>query len=79
MKNALVSKLAEPPKGVNIHLLSPRLPLSNGKKFATLVSPYAATMPNPDDIKDKFYEDPKNVIGAIVNLDKLIIFGDMQE
>lgn len=34
-----------------------RLPLLHGKKFATLVSAYAPTMTNPDEIKGKCYED----------------------
>lgn len=76
VKNALVSKLAGPPKGLNDRLMTLRLPLSNGKKFATLVSAYAPTMTNPDEVKDKFYEDLNTVIGATPNSDKLIILGD---
>ena len=53
-----------------------RLPLSNEKKFATLVSAYGPTMTNPDEVKDKFYEDLNTVIGATPNSDKLIILGD---
>ena len=39
-----------------------RLLLCNGKKFATFVSAYAMT--NPDEMKDKFYEDLNTVIGT---------------
>ena len=76
VKNALVSKLAGPPNRVNDRLMILRLPLSNGKKFATLLSAYAPTMTNPDEIKDKFYEDLNTVIGATPNSDKLIILDD---
>ena len=52
-----------------------RLPLSCGK-FVTIVSAYAPTMTNPDETKDKFYEDLYTVIAAVPNTDKLIILGD---
>ena len=53
-----------------------RLPLSHGKKFASLVSAYAPTMTNPDEVKDKFYEDLNRVIAAVPKADKLILLGD---
>ena len=53
-----------------------RLPLEYGKKFATLVSAYAPTMTNPDEVKDKFYEDLNSVIKTVPKADKLIILGD---
>ena len=76
VRNTLVSKLAGPPKGVNDRLMTLRLPLEYGKKFATLVSAYAPTMTNPDEVKDKFYEDLNRVITAVPKADKLIILGD---
>ena len=76
VKTALVSKLEGPPTGVNDRLMTLRLPLSRGQKFATIVSAYAPTMTNPDEIKDKFYEDLNSVINAVPNADKLIILGD---
>ena len=52
-----------------------RLPLS-GNKHATIVSAYAPTMTNPDEVKDKFYDDLDNVISATPRTDKLILLGD---
>ena len=52
-----------------------RLPLS-GKRHATIVSAYAPTMTNPDEIKDKFYDDLDSVISATPWTDKLILLGD---
>eukprot|EP00745_Piridium_sociabile_P007467 TRINITY_DN1490_c1_g1_i10.p2 TRINITY_DN1490_c1_g1~~TRINITY_DN1490_c1_g1_i10.p2 ORF type:complete len:209 (-),score=38.86 TRINITY_DN1490_c1_g1_i10:2457-3083(-) len=52
-----------------------RLPLQ-GKRFATLISAYAPTMTNPDDVKEKFYEDLNSAITAVPSSDKLIILGD---
>ena len=52
-----------------------RLPLS-GKKQATIVSTYAPTMTNPDEVKDKFYDDLDSVIFATPRTDKLILLED---
>ena len=52
-----------------------RLPLARGK-FATFVSAYAPTLTNPEETKNKFYEDLHVVIKAVHNADKLIILGD---
>ena len=46
-----------------------RLPLS-GKRRATIVSAYAPTMTNPDEVKDKFYDDLDAVISAAPRTDK---------
>ena len=71
----LVSKLSGLPKGINDRLMTLRLPLS-GKRHATIVSAYAPTMTNPDEVKDKFYDDLDSVISAAPWTDKLILLGD---
>ena len=71
----LVSKLSGLPKGINDRLMTLRLPLS-GKRHATIVSAYAPTMTNPDEIEDKFYDDLDSVISAAPRTDKLILLGD---
>ena len=75
IKSNLVNKLAALPKGVNDRLMSLRLPLP-GQQFATLISAYAPTMTNPDDVKERFYEDLTATITAVPRADKLIILGD---
>ena len=52
-----------------------RLPLS-GKRHATIVSAYAPTMTNLDEVKVKFYDDLDSVICATPRTDKLILLGD---
>ena len=52
-----------------------RLPLS-GKRHVTIVSAYAPTMTNPDEIKDKFYNDLDSVISATPRTDKFILLAD---
>lgn len=34
-------------------------------KFATVISAYALTTNNPDEVKDKFYEDLEALIAAV--------------
>ena len=51
IKSHLVSKLSGLPKAINDHLMMLRLPLSD-KRHATIVSAYALTMTNPDEVKD---------------------------
>ena len=75
IKSSLVNKLDSPPKGINDRLMTVRLPLTE-KKFVTLISAYAPTMTNPDETKDKFYEDLVDTISSVPNTDKLIILGD---
>ena len=71
----LVSKLSGLPKGVNDHLMTRRRALSC-KRHATIVSAYAPTMTNPDEVKDRFYDDLDSVISAASRTDKLILLGD---
>ena len=52
-----------------------KLPLGK-KRTATLISAYALTMTNPDDVKDKFYEELEALISTVLQSDKLILFGD---
>ena len=61
IKSHLVSKLSGIPKGINDRLMTLRLPLS-GKRHATIVSAYAPTMTNPEEVKDEFYDDLDSVI-----------------
>ena len=75
IKSHLVSKLSGLPKGIHDRLMTLRLPLS-GKRHAAIVSTYASTMTNPDEVKDKFYDDLDSVISAAPRTDKLILLGD---
>ena len=75
IKSTLVSKLTGPPKGINDRLMTVRLPLP-GKRHATLISAYAPTMTNPDEVKERFYEGLRSTIAAVPRADKLILLGD---
>ena len=70
----IVSKLSRLPKGINDRLMSLRFPLSD-KRHATIVSAYAPTMANPDEVKDKFCGDLDSVISATSRIYSFILLG----
>ena len=63
------------PKGINVRLLTLRLP-SSGHKHATIISFYAPTITNPDEVKDKLYDDLDSIISATPRTNKLILLGE---
>ena len=77
IKTELVGKLSGLPKGINDRLMTLRLHLS-GNEHATIVSTYVPTMTNPDEVKDKFYNDLDDVISATPRTDKRILLGDFK-
>ena len=76
IKSHLVKKLSSLPKGAGDRLMTLQLPISN-KKNVTLISVYAPTMTNPDNVKDRFYEELDTIITSVSKTDKLIILGDL--
>ena len=75
VKSKLVPKLTSLPKGRNDRLMTLQIPLCQGK-CATVISAYAPTMTNPDEVKDKFYEELDAVITAVPKSEKLVLLGD---
>ena len=59
---------------MNDCLMTMKLPLHHGKKFAIIISVDAAI--NTDETNDKFYENLENVISAVTATDMLIILGN---
>ena len=75
VRNELVNKLSSLPHGINDRLMTMKLTLP-GKKQATIISAYAPTMTNTDDVKDKFYDELNSLVAAVPKSEKLIILGD---
>ena len=75
IRSDLVSKITSLSKGVNDRLMILRLSLRD-KRHATIISACAPTMTNPEEIKDRFYEDLEVLIASVPKDDKLVFLGD---
>ncbi|BHF61520.1 hypothetical protein SprV_0100449500 [Sparganum proliferum] len=76
IRNDIVGRLPCLPQGINDRLMSLRLPLRRGGKFATIISAYVPPMTSPDAARDKFYEDLHALLTTVSKADKLIVLGD---
>ncbi|BHF82238.1 hypothetical protein SprV_0802537500 [Sparganum proliferum] len=77
VRNDIVGRLPCLPQGINDRLISLRLPLRRGGKFATIISAYAPPITSPDAAtRDKFYEDLHALLAAVSKADNLIVLGD---
>ncbi|BHF80113.1 hypothetical protein SprV_0702323700 [Sparganum proliferum] len=76
IQNDIVGRLPCLPQGINDRLMSLRLPLRRGGKFATIISAYAPPMTSPVAARDKFYEDLHALLATVSKADKLIVLGD---
>ncbi|BHF85580.1 hypothetical protein SprV_1002874800 [Sparganum proliferum] len=74
--NDIVGRLPCLPQGINDRLMSLRLPLRRGGKFATIISAYAPPLTSPMAARDKFYEDLHALLATVSKADKLIVLGD---
>nr|VZI29780.1 unnamed protein product [Spirometra erinaceieuropaei] len=76
IRTDIVGRLPSLPQGINDRLMSLRLPLRGGGKFATVISAYAPPLTSPDAVRDKFYEDLHALLATVSKADKLIVLGD---
>lgn len=74
----MANMLAVRPKRINDRLMTVRNPFPRNN-FTTLISAYAFTMSYLDELKDRFYEDLKFNISAVLRADKLIILGEFND
>ncbi|BHF81796.1 hypothetical protein SprV_0802493000 [Sparganum proliferum] len=77
IRNDIVGRLPCLPQGISDRLMSLRLPLRRGGKFATLISAYAPLMTSADAARDKIYKDLHALLGTVPKADKLIVLGDV--
>ena len=75
IKNELACKLTEDPIGISERLISLRVCLAPNRHI-TLINVYAPTMTYPDEVKEAFYEQLREVITRVPSGNKLIILGD---
>jgi hypothetical protein len=77
IKSKLVCNFVSLPKGLNDGIWTLQIPLgSKHVKNATLISAYAPTMTNPDDVKYKFYDELNAIISSVPRSEELILLGD---
>ena len=75
IKTELAKKLESEPVGVSDRLMTLRMNIEK-ESCATLISAYAPTMTNPDEAKENFYEDLRNVLNKVPRKDKVLLLGD---
>ena len=76
IKNSIAATLPQLPKGISDRLIHIRISLAS-KRFLSIVSVYAPTMTNEEDVKERFYQDLDKLLLSIPAEDKLIIIGDV--
>ncbi|CAG5034627.1 unnamed protein product [Parnassius apollo] len=62
-------------KYISDHIISLRLHLTNSR-YLNLISVYAPTMDNDDEIKGAFYEEVTNVLTKIHPTQQILLLGD---
>ena len=75
IRNTIAKKLVEMPVSINERLMYLRIPLLKDE-HATLISAYAPTMTNTDEVKENFYDDLQQVMKKIPAEDKVFLLGD---
>ncbi|XP_063587786.1 uncharacterized protein LOC134765037 [Penaeus indicus] len=75
IKTTHVPKIPSIPEGLGDRLMKMQLPLRHKTK-ATLISAYAPTMTNPDEVKNSFYEELDCLISSVPQSEKLLVLGD---
>lgn len=75
IKNDLADKLTENPKGISERIITMRIEMSRNRNI-TLINVYAPTMTYPDETKEAFYAQLREVIANVPATDKLVLLGD---
>lgn len=75
IRNNIASKLDQDPMPVSDRLMTLRLPLRKNT-YLSIVSAYAPTMTNPDETKELFYNQLREVVRNIPKKDKMLVVGD---
>ncbi|XP_048486436.1 craniofacial development protein 2-like [Plutella xylostella] len=76
IKSAIVKKLVECPVFISDRIITLRLHLENNQ-YLNLISVYAPTMTNDDDIKERFYEELAATLSGIRPVEKILLLGDL--
>ncbi|KAG7305516.1 hypothetical protein JYU34_009592 [Plutella xylostella] len=75
IKNRIAKNLEECPVHISDRVTTLRLHLSNDN-YLNVISIYAPTLDNGDDVKNKFYEEVTQVLTQIRPTDQVLLLGD---
>ncbi|XP_048578500.1 craniofacial development protein 2 [Nematostella vectensis] len=75
IRNQITRIMEEDPTPVSDRIITMRLPLEK-RVYATVISVYAPTLTNPDENKEQFYSQMREVLSKVPKKDKLIVTGD---
>ena len=75
IRNELVDKLSELPVGISERIIKLRISMAPNRCM-TLINVYAPTMTYPDEEKEAFYSQLREIIRNVPQPDKLILVGD---
>ena len=75
IEESITRKLEHEPVSISDRLMTIILPLGKNT-YVTIISAYAPTMTNPDDVKENFYSCLRTVIRKLPPGDKLVLIGD---
>ena len=75
IRNQRTRVMEEDPTPVSDRIISMRLPLERSA-YVTVISVYAPTMTNPEETKEHFYSQLREVLSKVPKKDKLIVAGD---
>ena len=75
LRKNIVKTLEENPEAINERLMTLRIPITN-KRSLLCISAYAPTMTNPDETKEKFYEELKKILLKASSCDDILLLGD---
>ena len=75
IKNSLSNELSEIPVAVDERLMTLRIPLPKSSGLF-IISAYAPTMTNSEEIKDRFYENLRKILLKVSPIDSILLLGD---
>ena len=78
IKESITRKLEQEPVSISDRLMTIILPLGKNT-YVTIISAYAPTMTNPDDVKENFYSCLRTVIRKLPPGDKIVLIGDFYD
>ena len=77
IRTELAKTLQTNPVGISDRIMTLRMKMDTEKElYTTLISAYAPTLTNPDDVKEHFYDDLRRVLTKVPPNDKLLLLGD---